>query len=504
MPVPQSYYDRLASIESGGDPNARNPKSSAKGKYQWLDATAKQYGITAPLGTAERAAQEESAIRQFTADNASVLQRSLGREPTPGELYLAHQQGATGASKLLGNPQAPAISLVGLDAVRNNRGNDKMTAQDFADQWISQFDKNLYGDAGKDKLEGGWIDPNSVEPVSRAQQNDWIDPNNVGPATPYNDPFRTPKMIGTSLERLATGSADTIINTPMNALNVAKAGLASLGVIPWGEGYFPEDPGFIPASDVKGRLTSPNYYQDPNRITDMAEKAGWLDPGYYPRSDNIYEQTLDFTTQALASGGINPKTVLQKGTIEGFLPALKNLGAQTAKTTLTQGIPGGATGYGVEQVLGEDNPNTALVKPLAQFGASVIGGAVPEVWAPSPPRVAASALKGLTPQQLIEAQDLMDLSYQVGSPITGAEAIAQIVGGKNKLLDIQLSVEEASGGRPIMDPFMNARGAQNAQVLGDILDQFPAVQSVADTPIKMADTAESVIKKSNGCAHRKS
>lgn len=144
------YYTRLAQLESANNPYAKNPKSSAKGKYQFIDSTAKQYGITAPFGTPEYTQQEEQAIKQFTADNYNTLKQKLGREPSAGELYLAHQQGAAGAVKLIGS-QSNAGQVVGQDAISLNDGNETQTGQDFANQWINKFE----GGGGQNTMQGG-------------------------------------------------------------------------------------------------------------------------------------------------------------------------------------------------------------------------------------------------------------------------------------------------------------------------------------------------------------
>ena len=46
---------RIAQIESGLNPSAANPSSSAKGLFQFVDRTAKQYGLTNPLDPAASA-----------------------------------------------------------------------------------------------------------------------------------------------------------------------------------------------------------------------------------------------------------------------------------------------------------------------------------------------------------------------------------------------------------------------------------------------------------------
>ncbi len=122
---------KMAWIESKLNPNAKNPNSSASGVFQFINSTGKQYGLSNPF---DPIANIDAGIR-LASDNRAALARILGREPTPGELYLAHQQGIGGAAKLLQNPNAPAVSAVGSQAVRLNGGNAGMTAGEFAGMW---------------------------------------------------------------------------------------------------------------------------------------------------------------------------------------------------------------------------------------------------------------------------------------------------------------------------------------------------------------------------------
>jgi hypothetical protein len=132
--LPSGYLARTAQIESNFNPNAKNPNSSATGLFQFINSTARQYGLDNPRDPVAATA----AAARLAADNKAHLQRALGREPTAGELYLAHQQGAGGAAKLLTNPNASASSVVGDAAARLNRGAG-MTASAFANQWTSKF-----------------------------------------------------------------------------------------------------------------------------------------------------------------------------------------------------------------------------------------------------------------------------------------------------------------------------------------------------------------------------
>lgn len=134
--VSPEFRQRVAMIESNNNPNAKNPNSSAKGKYQFIDSTAKAYGLADPFNEQEA----DKAFDQLTKDNYTILSKSLKREPTEAELYLAHQQGAGGALNLLRNPNAKAADVVGRDAIKLNGGRDDMTAADFAGLWTQKYD----------------------------------------------------------------------------------------------------------------------------------------------------------------------------------------------------------------------------------------------------------------------------------------------------------------------------------------------------------------------------
>lgn len=120
-----------------GDPAARNPMSGATGLGQFMPATARQYGLT---DRTDATASVDAAAR-YMRDNAATLTNSLGRAPTVGEQYLAYQQGATGALRLLSSPNAPASSIVGRAAVTQNGGTAGMTASQFAGLWTNRADQ---------------------------------------------------------------------------------------------------------------------------------------------------------------------------------------------------------------------------------------------------------------------------------------------------------------------------------------------------------------------------
>lgn len=134
--LPDGYLTKVAGIESGWKADAFNKGSGASGPFQFVASTAKQYGLTDPTDWAQSA----DAAGRLAADNAAVLRQGLGREPTGGQLYLAHQQGAQGALALLSNPTAAAGSVLPASRIAANGGDPRAPAGVFAAKWTSKFD----------------------------------------------------------------------------------------------------------------------------------------------------------------------------------------------------------------------------------------------------------------------------------------------------------------------------------------------------------------------------
>lgn len=129
-----NYYSNVGQAESGNRiAPPPNPNSSAADQYQflqgtWADVAQKhpELGLT-PQGRTgtdpASLAQQQKAIRAFTADNGSVLQQN-GVPVNDTTLHAAHFFGAQGAVDYLKgmrqNPNAPASSYASPDAVAAN------------------------------------------------------------------------------------------------------------------------------------------------------------------------------------------------------------------------------------------------------------------------------------------------------------------------------------------------------------------------------------------------
>lgn len=141
-PVDDMYLRSIRAAESGGNDAAKNPASSATGRYQftsgtWNDLMNKQPGLGLTADGRTDPAQQERAIRAFTADNAKALSGS-GIPVNPGNLYAAHFLGAGGASTVLrGQDNAPVSAYVGPEVVAANPFLADMTVGDFKN-WSAQ------------------------------------------------------------------------------------------------------------------------------------------------------------------------------------------------------------------------------------------------------------------------------------------------------------------------------------------------------------------------------
>jgi hypothetical protein len=148
-PTLNAYFGAIRGAESAGNDAAKNPNSSATGRYQFTDGTwadvAQRHpdlGLT-PDGRMDPA-QQEKAIRALTMDNIGSLRQS--QIPiTPGNLYAAHFLGAGGASKALTQPDdTPMSAVVGPEVLQANPQLGQMTVGQFK-EWTASKGGNAQG-----------------------------------------------------------------------------------------------------------------------------------------------------------------------------------------------------------------------------------------------------------------------------------------------------------------------------------------------------------------------
>jgi len=211
--------------------------------------------------------------------------------------------------------------------------------------------------------------------------------------------------------------------------------------------------------------------------------------------NTIPGRVADFTTQLATGGGIRPKNVVDAGRslmssntlkpIDSFTRLGKNVGF-----TGTTGVLGGGTLEGVKG-LGIDNAYVQMIAPALVMALS--GGAMATRNTPS--TIVNDAIKGMNPQQLEAADALVKLSYSKGSPITGAEAIAQVMGG-NRLTSTQRFVEQQPQGNSaqIMSDFLRKRPEGNQYMFDATVGKVNPYSSFDEAPVRLQQTAEKTIK----------
>jgi len=122
-PTIDAVVERIIGVESHGDPNAKNKRSSATGLGQFLDETwldmirahqpdlAKGRSQDEILELRRDAKVAREITARFTQRNAEML-RKRGLPVTPGTLYLAHFAGGAGAVAILSAMENADAALV--------------------------------------------------------------------------------------------------------------------------------------------------------------------------------------------------------------------------------------------------------------------------------------------------------------------------------------------------------------------------------------------------------
>lgn len=152
-----TVVNKIIGVESGGNPNAKNPTSSASGVGQFIDSTwvnmIRQHrpDIAAGKSAGQIIALKSDPVlgremtKAYTQDNADFL-ANRGLASTPGNLYLAHFLGPQGAVEVLkADPGASIASVVGQDVVR---ANSFLAGKTVADT-IAWSDKKMGGASGQ-------------------------------------------------------------------------------------------------------------------------------------------------------------------------------------------------------------------------------------------------------------------------------------------------------------------------------------------------------------------
>jgi hypothetical protein len=196
--IPRNFIATNANIESGGRPGLRDPGNSNMGLHQFARSDMREL-----LGYAASPLDPQASTEALIVEadrNRKVLSRVFGRDPSGGELYVAHQQGTTGAKALFGAPNASAVDVLeriygsrrtATKAIRLNIPSDSplrrqdvatITAKQFTDMWVNKFSRQA-GDASPMVADGAGAAGGRRRPIPASDAlPDWSTNRGLGRA----------------------------------------------------------------------------------------------------------------------------------------------------------------------------------------------------------------------------------------------------------------------------------------------------------------------------------
>ncbi len=130
-----SYYSKLAKVESNGNYKAYNKGSGATGRYQFLKSTAEP--ILKKMGKSwedfkQTPSVQDEVVKKFTESNAKYLKNN--NIPVNDEtLWWAHNQGAGGAKALYTGGEISSRKL-------KSNGAPTGTAAEYIERWRPTFE----------------------------------------------------------------------------------------------------------------------------------------------------------------------------------------------------------------------------------------------------------------------------------------------------------------------------------------------------------------------------
>lgn len=219
----RDFFGTLEQQESGGNPNARNPRSTATGPFQFIEETWNSFAQANPqlfqgmnprqiLAARTNPEMARRGAEWYRNENERTLTRA-GLEPTPGNLALSHFLGSTGARRVLqGDPAATVVSTV-PNGARVLAANPHLRGVPNA-QLIAEYGRR-YNEQPAESDEGGRgpralaaIPPPPGMMAAPSELPLPLPPPPTPPAPPMRAPAAAPRRPDTGALRRAMSSMD--------------------------------------------------------------------------------------------------------------------------------------------------------------------------------------------------------------------------------------------------------------------------------------------------------
>jgi hypothetical protein len=290
--------------------------------------------------------------------------------------------------------------------------------------------------------------PDSMTPaqIEQAIERDIL-PNRKSPD--YWDTFKN------AIPKGAAGLADTVMNAPVNAINLGKMGFGAAAYA-------------LGRGDLMPDVTAP-----PTRVADIARNAGVINDKYEP-TDGV-GRVVDMTGQVFGGGGINPAAIVRAALRGKVLPIARDVAAATAS--------GVGAGVGAEVAGNIATGNESLDNAIHAAG-TFVGGALPghivAARGTGGDR-AAAAIKNVDPARLAEAKALMAKADSAGAPLTGYEAIQARTGMNPKMQTQQRIAEQSDAAGTTLTPIMQGRPQANEAMFNNAANAVSPTNPLPDT-----------------------
>jgi len=207
-------------------------------------------------------------------------------------------------------------------------------------------------------------------------------------------------------------------------------------------------------------------------VSNFLVKQGVFTPENEP--NNAILNTADFAIQAAPA--------LSRGDIGSIPSFVKGVGRNLGYGTI------GGAGVEAGKQFGFQNP---IAEQLIGAGTMALAQ-TPTAMRHTAASVAHQATRNLTQDQLNAAHNLVQESYKLGSPITGAEAISKVA-GTSPLAAVQRVVESLPDSAETMSTFMAKRPQANEQMIANALRQVSPVTPTSATPKNLQNAAGQLI-----------
>lgn len=210
-------------------------------------------------------------------------------------------------------------------------------------------------------------------------------------------------------------------------------------------------------------------------------KAGIINDAYEPQ--NGLGKVVDFATQAVTGGGVNPVAIARNAQRGMVKPIVRDLAAALAS--------GGGAGLGSALTENINTGNPSLdnaIKIAATLGGGMASGGLIAARGTAGDR-AAAATKGVTPEQMAIARELKRKAASAGSPITDYEAIQSVTGLNPKMQTQQRLAEQSDAGAQTLVPMMQNRPSANSAMFNKTADSIAPREALPDMLAGQLQTA---------------